>query len=320
MRLAERAQSIDQGKHISTDFIPYRDSKLTRFLADSLGGHSFTALLIALSPTWPSFSESMSSLQFASRAKRIKNAVQLNESVDDKTLLRQYENELKRLRQQLSGVESHFSNGISGGGGDDVHRTVHQLNQDLRAEKAVRSELENQIRQLSSQLLSNSISSSSTTAASSDPLDASMSGMSRQIHTLLHQQQVYQQLLNKQREMLIALSQQLELCSRENDQLRAQCDSISKGSPISSSTMGHPMDDAERQQLLSRISELEQRDQNHEQEKRALVTILEKKMKVLVDSICSSVHIGEAVQPQSRREIEVLQKLVDASLFAMRPA
>lgn len=45
--------------------------------------------------------ESLSTLKFANRAKSIKNAARLNEDVDQRTLLRKYERELKRLRAEL---------------------------------------------------------------------------------------------------------------------------------------------------------------------------------------------------------------------------
>eukprot|EP00898_Chlorokybus_atmophyticus_P003057 jgi/Chlat1/3752/Chrsp259S00286 len=54
-------------------YVPYRDSKLTRLLQDSLGGGSRAALVITCSPSAWNFSESLSTLRFGHRAKRIKN-------------------------------------------------------------------------------------------------------------------------------------------------------------------------------------------------------------------------------------------------------
>ena len=81
--------------------IPYRDSKLTRLLEDSLGGNCKTTMMAMISPSIDAFGESLSSLKFANRAKNIRNAPRINEDVDDKTLLRKYEIELKRLRSEL---------------------------------------------------------------------------------------------------------------------------------------------------------------------------------------------------------------------------
>lgn len=53
--------------------IPYRDSKLTRLLQDSLGGNSKTVMLTAVSPADYNFDETLSTLRYANRAKNIKN-------------------------------------------------------------------------------------------------------------------------------------------------------------------------------------------------------------------------------------------------------
>jgi kinesin family protein 3/17 len=81
--------------------IPYRDSKLTRLLEDSLGGNCKTTMMAMVSPAYSCFSESLSSLKFANRAKNIKNNAKVNEDVDQKALLRKYEAELRSLRKEL---------------------------------------------------------------------------------------------------------------------------------------------------------------------------------------------------------------------------
>jgi len=55
--------------------IPYRDSKLTRMLEDSLGGNCKTTMMAMISPALESMMESLSTLKFANRAKNIKNEV-----------------------------------------------------------------------------------------------------------------------------------------------------------------------------------------------------------------------------------------------------
>ncbi|KAJ0405800.1 hypothetical protein ATCC90586_008454 [Pythium insidiosum] len=81
--------------------IPYRDSKLTRILEDSLGGNCKTTMMAMISPALESITESLSTLKFANRAKHIKNEARVNEDLDQKSLLRKYERELKRLRAEL---------------------------------------------------------------------------------------------------------------------------------------------------------------------------------------------------------------------------
>jgi len=81
--------------------IPYRDSKLTRILEDSLGGNCKTTMMAMVSPALEAFVESLSTLKFANRAKNIKNEARVNEDLDHKSMLRRYERELKRLRSEL---------------------------------------------------------------------------------------------------------------------------------------------------------------------------------------------------------------------------
>lgn len=93
--------------------IPYRDSKLTRLLQDSLGGNTKTVMIAALSPADYNYDESLSTLRYAARAKSIKNKPVINEDPKD-ALLREYEDEIKRLKMLLdqanNGVQITFKN------------------------------------------------------------------------------------------------------------------------------------------------------------------------------------------------------------------
>ena len=81
--------------------IPYRDSKLTRLLENSLGGNCKTTMIATISPAQCSFNESLSTLNFAKRAKNIKNRPIVNEDIDHNALIHQYEKELKKIRMEL---------------------------------------------------------------------------------------------------------------------------------------------------------------------------------------------------------------------------
>ncbi|XP_075779312.1 kinesin-like protein KIF3C isoform X2 [Pelodiscus sinensis] len=80
--------------------VPYRDSKLTRLLQDSLGGNAKTLMVATLGPASHSYEESLSTLRFASRAKNIRNKPRVNEDPKD-TLLREFQEEIARLKAQL---------------------------------------------------------------------------------------------------------------------------------------------------------------------------------------------------------------------------
>lgn len=66
--------------------IPYRDSKLTRLLQDSLGGNTKTIMIAAISPGDYNYDETLSTLRYASRAKQIKNKPVINEDPKDALL------------------------------------------------------------------------------------------------------------------------------------------------------------------------------------------------------------------------------------------
>ncbi|XP_041836083.1 kinesin-like protein KIF17 isoform X2 [Melanotaenia boesemani] len=83
-------------------YIPYRDSKLTRLLQDSLGGNTRTLMIACLSPADNNYEESLSTLRYANRAKSIQNRPRINEDPKD-ALLREYREEIKKLRTLITG-------------------------------------------------------------------------------------------------------------------------------------------------------------------------------------------------------------------------
>jgi len=87
-------KALVEGK---TQHVPFRDSKLTRLLQDSLGGNTKTVMIAAISPADYNFEETFTTLRYASRAKNIKNKPRVNEDPKD-ALLKQYEDEIKKLR------------------------------------------------------------------------------------------------------------------------------------------------------------------------------------------------------------------------------
>ena len=78
-------------------FIPYRDSKLTRILQDSLGGNSRTTMIACVSPAETNYEESLSTIRYASRARNIKNKPVVNR--DPNSML------IESLRQQIQSLQ-----------------------------------------------------------------------------------------------------------------------------------------------------------------------------------------------------------------------
>ncbi|XP_054341205.1 centromere-associated protein E isoform X3 [Pongo pygmaeus] len=83
-------------------FINYRDSKLTRILQNSLGGNAKTRIICTITPV--SFDETLTTLQFASTAKYMKNTPYVNEVSTDEALLKRYRKEIMDLKKQLEEV------------------------------------------------------------------------------------------------------------------------------------------------------------------------------------------------------------------------
>lgn len=83
-----------------TQVVPYRDSNLTRILQNALGGNSKTIMICAISPSNMNFEESLSTLRYADRAKKIQNKAVVNESAQDK-LIRELKAENENLKKLL---------------------------------------------------------------------------------------------------------------------------------------------------------------------------------------------------------------------------
>jgi len=82
--------------------VPYRDSKLTRLLSDTLGGNSKTVLLLACAAAKDCTRETLSTLQFGQRAKMIKNTPKMNEEVS----IRGYQLMVAQLEERLKQYEN----------------------------------------------------------------------------------------------------------------------------------------------------------------------------------------------------------------------
>lgn len=82
---------------------PYRDSALTRILQNALGGNSKTVMICALSPALINFEETLSTLRYADRAKKIQNKAIINESEQDKMVrcLKEENLDLKKMIEDL---------------------------------------------------------------------------------------------------------------------------------------------------------------------------------------------------------------------------
>lgn len=86
--------------------VPYRDSKLTRILQNSLGGNARTAIICTMSPARSHVEQSRNTLLFASCAKEVTTNAQVNVMMSDKAMVKQLQRELARLENELKSLVS----------------------------------------------------------------------------------------------------------------------------------------------------------------------------------------------------------------------
>lgn len=146
-----------------TSHVPYRDSKLTRLLQDSLGGNSQTLMLACVSPSDSNFMETLNTLKYANRARNIKNRVTINQDFAGSSIeVNQLRAQLARLRIELASVRAenagsgdrtssrgpyHHPYG-SGGVGSSLQR-----DDEVRALRAEVSRLRDRIQDMSTNLI-----------------------------------------------------------------------------------------------------------------------------------------------------------------------
>ncbi|KAH6566484.1 hypothetical protein BASA50_011383 [Batrachochytrium salamandrivorans] len=143
--------------------IPYRDSKLTRILQSSLSGHSRISVIATLSPAAKNLEESLNTLKFASRVKRIVPKPEYTLILDDKALIQKYRREIEDLKHKLSETNSELehererlasSTSDSSPGLNDTERQHYE--EQLHESRLVRTALKERIDHLTKLILTSS--------------------------------------------------------------------------------------------------------------------------------------------------------------------
>ncbi|XP_057532737.1 kinesin-like protein KIN-4A isoform X2 [Amaranthus tricolor] len=122
----------DEKKRKEGVHVPYRDSKLTRLLQDSLGGNSRTVMIACISPADINAEETLNTLKYANRARNIQNKPVINRDP--------ISNEMIKMRQQLEYLQAELCARGGGASSDEVQALKERVswlestNEDLRRE------------------------------------------------------------------------------------------------------------------------------------------------------------------------------------------
>ncbi|KAG5413824.1 hypothetical protein IGI04_001391 [Brassica rapa subsp. trilocularis] len=128
-------RKLSKGKH---GHIPYRDSKLTRILQNSLGGNARTAIICTMSPARSHLEQSRNTLLFATCAKEVTTNAQVNMVVSEKALVKQLQRELMRMENELKNL----------GLGSSSSSTSDEFHSLLKQKEEVIEKMEEQIQEL----------------------------------------------------------------------------------------------------------------------------------------------------------------------------
>lgn len=132
--------------------VPYRNSKLTRLLTNSLGGNSKTTLLLALSPATDSLRETVSTLKFGSRAKLVENKAKINQDTsmesyrqmveDCKQTIQKLKDELKKAQSAVTTETVVVDETAVEEANEKYMKAIHDFNEVQQENMALRQQLQ----------------------------------------------------------------------------------------------------------------------------------------------------------------------------------
>jgi centromeric protein E len=109
-----RASSRSSSSEAQPQHLPYRNSKLTRILQPALGGKAQITIVCTVAPSVECLAETHNTLKFATRARRVKSRLAINQSTGESALLKKYRNRIRVLQDEWDDLELHKLNGTLG--------------------------------------------------------------------------------------------------------------------------------------------------------------------------------------------------------------
>jgi len=208
--------------------IAYRDSKLTRLLQNSLGGNSITVFIATVSPSSECYSESLNTLKFATRVKKVKNKVFQNEVLDKREMVRRYEQEIADLKTQLAALEEAdmAASGVKHAAGVETPKSdenVSEIAKHLFVEQKTKSRLEQRLKELQAVLASQGVEEPASPETKGSLLPDIQEILRSPENERLNAD-AYRRLLLKQKDVIISLMSRLTERDRELYDVRSQLD------------------------------------------------------------------------------------------------
>lgn len=157
LTLGSVISKLSEGVTAANGHIPYRDSKLTRILQTSLGGNAQTAMICTVTPASVHSDETLSTLKFASRAKKIQNNAVVNEIYTDAALLKKLQKEINVLKQRNQELEA-------GVGVTQLESEKATLEAELRRQKGEVGQKDQQLDRLTTLILKAGVASPAAAA------------------------------------------------------------------------------------------------------------------------------------------------------------
>ena len=291
--------------------IPYRDSKLTRLLQESLGGKAKTCIIATLSPAAAAVEESLSTLDYAFRARNIKNAPQLNQRMTKKVVLKEYCAEIETLRAQLQLTRE--KNGIY-----VDHNEFYAMESRISSQEAQLLDCESALSAAQKEVKAVR-SERDELHGTLDSVQRALEGTTAQLHT------AETTLVVAKHELLEV---KLELTSTEavvSAQVDTESTLLEQGGQFASEVMARR---ADRENLLAKVERLVNGEELRQQEVNRFVSALEGRQGRLVQEVGSLVEHNAAqaaglcdgvrgMLTQSRSTCSSLQQSIDVALATL---
>eukprot|EP00899_Mesostigma_viride_P027966 jgi/Mesvir1/8354/Mv12614-RA.1 len=142
--LGKCIMALTQG--VKREFIPFRESKLTRLLADSLGGNAKTLILATASPSAQYADDTRSTAKFADAARQVLVSARVNDEMDEGAMISRQEKEIARLKQLLRSLTEEES-ALKG-----LNDTNRSLSRELEQAQANLRAVQQQIKEVEEEL------------------------------------------------------------------------------------------------------------------------------------------------------------------------